>query len=189
MHHDMGALGSAVNKNAIRRQLEIMKGMGVNSIRTSHNPPAPELMELADEMGIMIDSEAFDMWELKKTDYDYARFFKEWHERDVRSWVRRDRNHASVIMWSIGNEIYDTHASPHGVEITEELKRCVRIDDYNVKFPVTIGSNYMQWEGAQNCAEHIDTVGYNYTERLYDEHHAKHPDWIIYGSETRFFIL
>ncbi len=184
MHHDMGALGSAVNKNAIRRQLEIMKGMGVNSIRTSHNPPAPELMELADEMGIMIDSEAFDMWELKKTDYDYARFFKEWHERDVRSWVRRDRNHASVIMWSIGNEIYDTHASPHGVEITEELKRCVRIDDYNVKFPITIGSNYMQWEGAQNCAEHIDTVGYNYTERLYDEHHAKHPDWIIYGSET-----
>ncbi len=184
MHHDMGALGSAVNKNAIRRQLEIMKGMGVNSIRTSHNPPAPELMELADEMGIMIDSEAFDMWELKKTDYDYARFFPEWHERDVRSWVRRDRNHASVIMWSIGNEIYDTHASHHGVEITEELKRCVRMDDYNVKFPITIGSNYMQWEGAQNCAEHIDTVGYNYTERLYDEHHARHPDWIIYGSET-----
>ena len=102
----------------------------------------------------------------------------------MRSWVRRDRNHASVIMWSIGNEIYDTHASPHGVEITEELKRCVRIDDYNAKFPITIGSNYMQWEGAQNCAEHIDTVGYNYTERLYDEHHAKHPDWIIYGSET-----
>lgn len=184
MHHDMGALGSAVNKNAIRRQLEIMKGMGVNSIRTSHNPPAPELMELADEMGIMIDSEAFDMWELKKTDNDYARFFPEWHERDVRSWIRRDRNHASVIMWSIGNEIYDTHASPRGVEITEELKRCVRLDDYNARYPVTIGSNYMQWEGAQNCAERLDTVGYNYTERLYDEHHAKHPDWIIYGSET-----
>lgn len=184
MHHDMGALGSAVNKTAMRRQLTIMKGMGVNSIRTSHNPPAPELMDLADEMGIMIDSEAFDMWELKKTDYDYARFFPEWHERDVRSWVRRDRNHVSVIMWSIGNEIYDTHGSPRGVEVTKELKRCVRIDDYNVKHPVTIGSNYMQWEGAQNCAEHIETVGYNYTERLYDEHHAKHPSWMIYGSET-----
>ena len=184
MHHDMGALGSAVNKAAIKRQLTIMKGMGVNSIRTSHNPPAPELMNLADEMGIMIDSEAFDMWELKKTDYDYARFFPEWHERDVRSWVRRDRNHVSVIMWSIGNEIYDTHGSPRGIEVTKELVRCVRIDDYNYKHPVTIGSNYMQWEGAQNCAEHIETVGYNYTERLYDEHHAKHPDWIIYGSET-----
>lgn len=184
MHHDMGALGSAVNKAAIRRQLTIMKGMGVNSIRTSHNPPAPELMDLADEMGIMIDSEAFDMWELKKTDYDYARFFPEWHERDVRSWIRRDRNHVSVIMWSIGNEIYDTHGSPRGVAVTKELVRCVRIDDYNVKHPVTIGSNYMQWEGAQNCAEHIDTVGYNYTERLYNDHHTKHPDWIIYGSET-----
>lgn len=184
MHHDMGALGSAVSKSAIRRQLEIMKEMGVNAIRTSHNPPAPELMDLADEMGIMIDSEAFDMWELKKTDYDYARFFPEWHERDVRSWVRRDRNHASVIMWSIGNEIYDTHGSPRGVEVTKELKRCVRLDDYNCKFPVTIGSNYMQWQGAQNCAEHIETVGYNYGEHLYDGHHAAHPDWIIYGSET-----
>lgn len=184
LHHDMGALGSAVNKTAIKRQLTIMKDMGVNSIRTSHNPPAPELMDLADEMGIMIDSEVFDMWELKKTDYDYARFFPEWHERDVRSWVRRDRNHVSVIMWSIGNEIYDTHASPRGVEVTKELMRCVRIDDYNYKHPVTIGSNYMQWEGAQNCAEHIDTVGYNYTERLYDDHHMKHSDWMIYGSET-----
>lgn len=184
MHHDMGALGSAVNKNAVRRQLEKLKDMGVNAIRTSHNPPSVELMELADEMGIMIDSEAFDMWELKKTDYDYARFFPEWHERDVRSWIRRDRNHVSVIMWSIGNEIYDTHASAHGVELTDELTRCVRIDDYNSLHPITIGSNYMQWEGAQNCGEHIDAVGYNYAERLYDEHHEKHPDWVIYGSET-----
>lgn len=184
MHHDMGALGSAVNKNAIRRQLKKLREMGVNAIRTSHNPPSVELMELADEMGIMIDSEAFDMWELKKTDYDYARFFPEWHERDVRSWIRRDRNHVSIIMWSIGNEIYDTHASPRGAELTEELIRCVRIDDYKQLHPITIGSNYMQWDGAQNCAEHIDTVGYNYTERLYDEHHTRHPDWVIYGSET-----
>lgn len=184
MHHDMGALGSAVNKNAVRRQLEKMKEMGVNAIRTSHNPPSVELMDLADEMGIMIMSEAFDMWELKKTEFDYARFFPEWHERDVRSWIRRDRNRASVIIWSIGNEIYDTHASERGAEITEELKRCVRIDDYYCLHPITIGSNYMQWEGAQRCADLVDLQGYNYSERLYDEHKQKHPHWIIYGSET-----
>lgn len=184
MHHDLGALGSAVNKTALRQQLESLKEMGVNAIRTSHNPPSVELMELADEMGVMIDSEGFDMWELKKTEYDYARFFVEWHERDVRSWIRRDRNHPSVIMWSIGNEIYDTHASPHGVEITKELSRCVHIDDYKNAHPITIGSNYMMWEGAQKCAEKIDLVGYNYFERNYDDHHARFPHWVMYGSET-----
>lgn len=184
MHHDLGALGSAVNRSATLRQLMILKDMGVNSIRTSHNPPSVEFMELCDELGILVDSELFDMWELKKTDYDYARFFPEWHERDVRSWIRRDRNHVSVIMWSIGNEIYDTHASSRGVELTKELTRCVRIDDYKKAHPITIGSNYMRWEGAQNCAEEIDLVGYNYIEDAYDDHHAKHPDWVIYGSET-----
>ncbi len=184
MHHDLGALGSAFNKTALRRQFESLREMGVNAIRTSHNPPAPAFMDLADEMGMMIISEAFDMWELKKTDHDYANFFPEWHERDVASWVRRDRNHPSLIMWSIGNEVYDTHASPRGVEVTIILRDLVFKHDYKKMYPVTIGSNYMQWEGAQNCAEHIGTVGYNYTERIYDEHHAKHPDWCIYGSET-----
>lgn len=184
MHHDLGALGSAVNRAATRRQLAILKDMGVNSIRTSHNPPSVEFMELCDEMGILVDSEGFDMWELKKNDYDYHRFFPEWHERDTRSWVRRDRNHPSVIMWSIGNEIYDTHASPRGAEITKELARCVRIDDYKNAHPVTIGSNYMRWEPAQKCAKYLDVIGYNYTEDAYDEHHQKHPKWIIYGSET-----
>lgn len=184
MHHDLGALGAAFSKTALRRQFESLKEMGVNSIRTSHNPPAPEFMDLADEMGIMVLSEAFDMWELKKTDYDYGNYFPEWHERDVASWVRRDRNHPCLIMWSIGNEIYDTHASPRGVELTIELKERVHKHDYKKMYPVTIGSNYMQWDGAQNCGEEIDTVGYNYTERVYDEHHAKHPDWCIYGSET-----
>ncbi|MBQ8396268.1 MAG: glycoside hydrolase family 2, partial [Oscillospiraceae bacterium] len=138
MHHDLGALGSAVNKTALRRQFESLKEMGVNSIRTSHNPPSVELMELADEMGIIINSEAFDMWEFKKTDYDYARFFPEWHERDVASWVRRDRNHPSMIMWSIGNEIYDTHAGPRGVEVTKMLRDAVRVHDYKRMYPVTI---------------------------------------------------
>lgn len=184
MHHDLGALGSAFNKEALRRQFTSLKEMGVNSIRTSHNPPAPGFMALADEMGIMVLSEAFDMWELKKTDYDYGNYFKEWHARDVASWVRRDRNHPCLIMWSIGNEIYDTHGSPRGVEVTVDLKNHVYEHDYKRVYPVTIGSNYMQWDGAQNCAEHLGTVGYNYTERIYDAHHEKHPDWCIYGSET-----
>lgn len=184
MHHDLGALGAAVNREATRRQLLILKEMGVNSIRTSHNPPSVELMELSDELGILIDSEVFDMWELKKNDFDYYRFFPEWHERDVRSWVRRDRNHPSLIMWSIGNEIYDTHASHRGVEITIELSRCIHIDDYKRTRPVTIGSNYMRWQGAQNCAEELDIIGYNYIEDIYDRHHEEHPNWIIYGSET-----
>ncbi len=184
MHHDLGALGSAFNITALRRQFESLKKMGVNAIRTSHNPPAPAFMDLADKMGIMIVSEAFDMWELKKTDYDYANYFPEWHERDVASWIRRDRNHPSLIMWSIGNEIYDTHGSPRGEEVTIILRDLVFKHDYKKMYPVTIGSNYMQWEGAQNCAEHLGTVGYNYTERIYDDHHAKHPTWCIYGSET-----
>ncbi len=184
MHHDLGALGSAFNVTALRRQFESLREMGVNAIRTSHNPPAPGFMDLADKMGMMIVSEAFDMWELKKTDYDYANYFPEWHERDVASWIRRDRNHPSLIMWSIGNEIYDTHASPRGEEVTIILRDLVFKHDYKKMYPVTIGSNYMQWEGAQNCAEHLGTVGYNYTERIYDDHHAKHPTWCIYGSET-----
>ena len=113
-HHDLGALGAAFHKEAMRRKFELMRSMGVNAVRTSHNMPAVELMELADEMGFLIVSEAFDMWEMAKNPYDYARFFKEWMEKDVRSWIRRDRNHPSVIMWSIGNEIPDTHADAHG---------------------------------------------------------------------------
>ncbi|MDE7326508.1 MAG: DUF4982 domain-containing protein [Lachnospiraceae bacterium] len=183
-HHDLGCLGSAVNKTALRRQVTLLKEMGVNAIRTSHNMPATELMELADEMGLLIDSEAFDMWERPKTTYDYARFFKDWSRRDVASWIRRDRNHVSVIMWSIGNEIYDTHADAHGEEITRYLCDYVRENDPKHNAPITIGSNYMPWAGGQACADIVKYAGYNYSERYYDEHHKKYPDWIIYGSET-----
>ena len=183
-HHDLGALGAAFHKEAMRRKFELMRSMGVNALRTSHNMPAVELMELADEMGFLILSEAFDMWEMAKNPYDYARFFKEWMEKDVRSWIRRDRNHPSVIMWSIGNEIPDTHADAHGQEITRSLLAAVRKWDYRNVAPVTIGSNYMPWENAQKCADIVKLAGYNYAEKYYDEHHKKYPDWIIYGSET-----
>ncbi|WP_242881593.1 glycoside hydrolase family 2 TIM barrel-domain containing protein [Robinsoniella peoriensis] len=183
-HHDFGCLGAAFYEDAMRRKFEKLRKMGVNAIRTSHNMPAPGLMELADEMGFLVFSEAFDMWEMGKTTYDYGRFFKEWCERDVRSWVRRDRNHVSLLMWSIGNEIYDTQASEHGQEITRRLIAAVREHDPKKNAPTTIASNFMKWENGQKCAELVDCVGYNNGEYLYEEHHREHPDWIIYGSET-----
>ncbi|WP_248928634.1 glycoside hydrolase family 2 TIM barrel-domain containing protein [Paenibacillus hamazuiensis] len=183
-HHDLGALGAAFNKEALRRRFVILKEMGVNAIRTAHNMPAPELMDLADEMGLLVVSEAFDMWERPKTPYDYARFFKEWALIDVKSWVMRDRNHPSLIMWSIGNEIYDTHADERGQEITRMLMEEVRKYDPKENGRVTIGSNYMPWENAQKCADIVKVAGYNYAEKYYRKHHEEHPDWIIYGSET-----
>ena len=183
-HHDLGALGAAFNKAALRRRFKLLKEMGVNAIRTAHNMPAVELMDLADEMGLLIISEAFDMWEGAKTPYDYARFFKEWAHKDVKSWVMRDRNHPSLLLWSIGNEIYDTHAGPRGQEITKILKSYVRKYDPKENAKVTIGSNYMPWDNAQKCADLLKVAGYNYAERLYQKHHEKYPDWVIYGSET-----
>lgn len=107
LHHDAGALGAVVNKAAIARQLKIMKEMGANAIRSSHNPPAPELLELCDSLGLMVMDETFDMWRKKKTSHDYSRYFPEWHERDLTDLVVRDRNHPSIIMWSIGNEVLE----------------------------------------------------------------------------------
>lgn len=182
-HHDLGSLGAAFNKAAMRRKLETLGRMGVNAIRTSHNMPAPEFMEMADEMGFYVVSEAFDMWEESKTEYDYARFFPEWAARDVASWIRRDRNHPSVIMWSIGNEIHDTNVA-RGLEVAKMLTDYVKEHDPKGNAMVTIGSNYMPWEGAQRCADVVKLAGYNYLERYYDEQHEAHPDWIIYGSET-----
>ncbi len=183
-HHDLGCLGAAFHVPAMERKFRMLQKMGVNAIRTSHNMPAPELMELADRMGVLILSEAFDMWELPKTKYDYGRFFKEWCEKDVRSWVRRDRNHPSLLLWSIGNEIYDTHADEHGQEITRRLMKAVREHDPKENAMITIGSNYMPWENARKCADIVKAAGYNYAEKYYEEHHAEHPDWIMYGSET-----
>lgn len=183
MHHDLGALGSALNEAALARQLRIMKEMGVNAIRTSHNMPARQLVQLCDEMGLLVDSEAFDMWEKPKTEFDNHRFFTEHAERDVRSWIERDRNHPCIIMWSIGNEINDT-IDPHGLDITKRLYEYVLKYDPKGNAAPTIGSNYMGNENAQKCSDVVKLAGYNYSEYLYDEHHAKYPDWVIYGSET-----
>ncbi|SFC21792.1 DUF4982 domain-containing protein [Butyrivibrio sp. YAB3001] len=184
IHHDLGALGSAYNHTAMRRRLIQLKEMGVNAIRLTHNMYDPDVIRLADEMGFMLISESFDMWVGSKTEFDYARFFPKWHARDVESWVRRDRNHPSVIMWSIGNEIYDTHSNEKGEDITRDLKNLVETFDPLKNARATIGSNYMPWERAQRCADILKVAGYNYAENYYKEHHKAHPDWIIYGSET-----
>ncbi len=184
LHHDLGALGAAFHEKAARRQLTLMKKMGVNAVRTSHNPPASRFLDLCDEMGILVDDEAFDMWERPKTTYDYARFFPEHEAEDVALWVRRDRCHPSVILWSIGNEIYDMHADLRGTEVCTMLMNQVRSHDPEGHARVTFGCNYMPWEGGQRCADVVKIAGYNYGEKYYAEHHRKHPDWVIYGSET-----
>lgn len=107
MHHDLGALGTALNISALHRQLEILKGMGVNGIRTSHNPPAPELLDMCDTMGFIVMDEAFDIWRKRKSTYDYASYFDKWHQKDLTDMILRDRNHPSIFMWSVGNEVLE----------------------------------------------------------------------------------
>lgn len=182
-HHTLGALGAAMSRSALRRQLETMQKMGVNAIRSAHNMPAVELMELCDEMGLLLYTESFDMWERCKTDYDYGNFFNEWWKTDLTSWVRQDRNHPSVFIWGIGNEIHDINFD-RGLEITRKLRDAVKELDYYGNAVIGMGSNIMGGEGAQTCAAEVDLVGYNYMEHLYDEHHEKYPDWCIFGSET-----
>jgi len=189
MHFDLGALGGAFYKEALRRQLMILKRMGVNALRTAHAMPAPAFMDLADEMGFLVMTEAFDMWERPKTTYDYARFFGSWHNEDLRLWVTRDRNHPSLLLWSIGNEIQDTHADPdRGRELTRQMKELVEALDPMHNGLVTFASNWLAWENTQYCADLLKVVGYNYGEKYYELHHQKYPDWVIYGSETSALV-
>jgi len=183
-HHDLGALGAAFNKAAFARKLKKLRKMGVNAIRTSHNSPAVGLMELCDEMGFLVLSEFTDVWEIPKTEFDYVRFAKDWRERDIASWVRRDRSHPCLIGWSIGNEIPDTGADEHGQELTMLMKRLVRLSDPRGNGAVTIGSNQMRTPNGQKCAEILGIAGYNYAEELYEKDHAQYPRRCIYGSET-----
>ena len=183
-HHDLGALGAAFNKVALKRQFELLLKMGMNAIRTAHNVPAVAFMELADEMGVIVCSEILDMWKNPKTTYDYARFFDAWVERDVAAWIRRDRNCPSVVMWGIGNEISDTHIDERGVETTKMMASLVDLHDPKGHALATLGSNFMPWENARKCADILKLAGYNYAEKYYEKHHTMYPDWIIYGSET-----
>jgi beta-galactosidase len=175
LHHDLGALGAAVNDRAIERQLQIMKEMGVNAIRTSHNPPAPELLDLADRMGFIVMDEAFDMWRKQKTDYDYHLDFDAWHERDLSDMVRRDRNHPSVFIWSIGNEVMeqwgndDTTAAP----IARELAGIVRRLDPTR--PVTTANNNGSPSNPLFRAGALDLLGHNYHHEAWADFPTQFP--------------
>ena len=182
LHHDLGPLGTAVNKRATERQLEIMQEMGVNAIRTSHNPPSPEQVQLCDQMGLMIQVEAFDVWQMAKVKNDYSKHFDKWHERDLRDMIRTFRNSPSVVMWSIGNEILEQAHKTKGREIAHKLADICRDEDSTR--PVTAGFNYYPAPINNGLAEALDVVGWNYKPRKYEEVVEKHPDWIVYGSET-----
>lgn len=185
LHQEFSIVGAAVHRDVIIRQVKALKRMGVNAVRTAHNPPSALFMDLMDEMGMMVVSEFADVWQISKTGYDYARYFDAWHQRDVGSWIRRDRNRPSIIMWSLGNEVPDTHVDAEkGLEVLTRLRDLVRSHDPEGQAALTLGSNYMPWENTQRCAPALDAVGYNYAEHLYDQHHSQYPDWVIYGSET-----
>ncbi len=179
-HHDLGALGSALNDRALQRQLEILKGMGCNAIRTSHNPPAPELLTLCDRMGILVMDESFDMWRDAKRQNGYSLLFDDWHERDQRALVRRDRNHPSVILWSIGNEIPE-QSSPQGPAMAAELSGAVRMEDYTR--PTTTATSD-PWGGFNGWQKATDVFGYNYKPGDYGKFRAANPTIPVFGSET-----
>ena len=142
-HHDLGAFGAVINTSALKRQLKMLQEMGCNSLRTSHNPPAPELLELADQMGFLVWDEAFDAWKIGKKKNDYNKIFDEWHEKDLKALVHRDRNHPSVFIWSIGNEVPDQQ----NVALTKRLADIMRKEDPTR--PVSNG--YNDPDGGREC--------------------------------------
>ncbi|RDW76791.1 Beta-galactosidase [Aspergillus mulundensis] len=201
-HHDLGALGAAWNKRAARRQLEILQELGVNAIRTAHNPPTPELLELTDEMGFLVLDEIFDSWAQQKTESDFHLIFNDWSEPDLRSWLRRDRNHPSVIIWSYGNEIAEQNRDAVAAEIATYLQGIVKEEDttrpttasMNSAWPNSsfagvvdlISLNY-QGEGLRYGPAYAHLTG-NRRDPQYDAFHAAHPEKLILGSEVAWSL-
>lgn len=180
-HHDLGPLGAAVNVAALRHQLTLLKDMGCDAIRTSHNMPAPELVELCDEIGFMMMLEPFDEWDIAKCDNGYHRFFNEWAEKDMVNMLRQYRNNPCVVMWSIGNEV-PTQWSPEGYKVAKFLQDiCHREDPTR---PVTCGMDQVKSVLANGFAAMLDIPGLNYRAHMYDEAYERLPQNLILGSET-----
>jgi len=188
IHHDNGLLGAASIDRAEERKVELMKANGFNAVRCAHNPPAPKFLEACDRLGLLVIDEAFDQWQRQKNPDDYHRFFDEWHERDLASMVERDRNHPSIMMWSIGNEIRE-RADSSGVEIAARLKEIVRRHDDTR--PVTAAINDF-WDNrrltwavdSEKAFRHLDIAGYNYVWQQFENDMRLFPDRIIYGAES-----
>lgn len=184
-HHDLGALGAAFNVRAAERQLELLKKMGCNGIRTSHNPPASALLDLCDRMGFIVMDEAFDMWAKKKTDFDYHLDWEDWHKRDLEDLVLRDRNHPSVFIWSTGNEIQEqwgTGADTAGRVIARELTKIVRSLDPSR--PVTIANNEVNIYNNLIQSGAMDIIGYNYNHDKWKDFNKTYPGKKLIATET-----
>jgi beta-galactosidase len=180
-HHDLGSLGSAINTRALERQLELLRGMGCNAIRTSHNPPAPELLDLCDKMGFIVMDEAFDCWEWGKEKYDYHLYFKAWHKKDLEDQILRDRNHPSVLIWSIGNEI-PQQSDTSALRLAPELAAIVHSLDKTR--PITTANNNPDTRNKIIASGAIDLIGYNYHEKDYAKFHDRYPGKKFIGTET-----
>ena len=183
LHHDNGPLGAVANRRAIQRKLEIMQEMGANAVRTSHNPPSPELVELANEMGILLQVESFDMWQIEKPTIvnGYNKYFDQWHEQDLRDMVVQNRNNPSIIMWSTGNEIIE-QKEKDGWVITKHLTDIVKDEDPTR--PVTAGLSMYPDALDNGLADELDIVGLNYKAYKYDEVTKRNKEWLILGTET-----
>ncbi|MFT6867855.1 MAG: beta-galactosidase [Cyclobacteriaceae bacterium] len=181
LHHDLGPLGAAVNESSLRHRMNLLQEMGCNAIRTAHNPPTPELLNLADEMGFLIIDEAFDEWEEPKVENGYSRLWKEWAEKDLVAMIHRDRNHPSIIMWSIGNEVREQKMED-GAENAKFLVNISHREDPTR--PTTAGFNSRQPAIDNGLAAAVDVVGWNYEPKQYKSAHDQYPDFKVYGSET-----
>ena len=187
-HHDLGALGTAVHVRALERQLEILQEMGCNALRTSHNPPAPELLDLADRMGFVVIDEAFDVWVRAKTDAGYHELFADWSEMDLRALIRRDRNHPSVFAWSLGNEVYEQYY-PEDHHVGARLARIARQEDPTR--PVTAAANSVD-SSTNGFQDLVDVFGYNYLRgetfeaqiAMYELFRAANPDQPVMSTES-----
>jgi beta-galactosidase len=188
IHHDNGPLGAAAIDRAEERRIELLKANGFNAIRSSHNPPSPAFLDACDRLGMLVVDEAFDCWERAKKQQDYHLYFKEWSDRDIASMVRRDRNHPSVVMWSIGNEIpeqFNTNAIP----IQKRLREAVLSHDPTRLITQGVcndgGQVTRNWNTLSDPAfTHLDVGGYNYLPNRYEGDHARHPKRIIMGTES-----
>jgi beta-galactosidase len=188
VHHDNGPLGSACIPRAEERRVEILKANGYNAIRTSHNPPSRDFLDACDRLGVVVIDEAFDCWEAgNKNPEDYHVHFKDWWQRDLESMIVRDRNHPSVILWSIGNEINE-RAEPHGLEIGKALAACAHKLDPTRKVTAAICHAWdhegQTWQDMQPAFAYLDVGGYNYQWSEYENDHAKYPDRIMAGTES-----